>query len=260
VLLLLEGRGHHVTTVTDGRQAVARAIEGAYDVILMDVQMPEMSGFEATAAIRRHERDAGGHTPIVAMTAHAMAGDRERCLAAGMDAYVSKPLRAEELLGTIDRMGGRVGADEARADGPPRALARANLAPAHGEAPGAEVVGASGPPIDRHALLASVGGDERLLREVVSVFLTDAPKQVAALDAAVRSRDAAAIASSAHALKGSAGLFSKAGAYDAARALEQAARQGDLTGVDVAGEDVKREVARLEHALRALLNLSNLDR
>src|SRR5215218_5298958 len=106
VLLLLEGRGHRVTVVNDGRQAVSKATERVYDLILMDVQMPEMGGFEATAAIRRHERDVGGHTPIVAMTAHAMAGDRERCLAAGMDAYVSKPLRAEELLGTIDRVGG----------------------------------------------------------------------------------------------------------------------------------------------------------
>jgi PAS domain S-box-containing protein len=254
VLLLLEGRGHQVTTVNDGRQAVAKAIDGAYDVILMDVQMPEMGGFEATAAIRRHEREAGGHTPIVAMTAHAMAGDRERCLAAGMDAYVSKPLRAEELLGTIDRIAGRVDGEEPGTDGS-RAAARANPAPADVQTPGAEVVSGSGPLIDRDALLASVGGNEKLLREVVSVFLTDAPKQVAALDAAVRSRDAAAIASSAHALKGSAGLFSKAGAYDSARALEQAARQEDLTGVEVAGEDVKREVARLEHALRSLLDL-----
>ena len=88
--------------VSDGRQAVAKAAERAYDIILMDVQMPEMRGFEATAAIRQRERGTGAHTPIVAMTAHAMAGDRERCLAAGMDEYVSKPLRAEELLSTIE--------------------------------------------------------------------------------------------------------------------------------------------------------------
>jgi len=255
VLLLLEGRGHRVTMVNDGRQAVSKATERVYDLILMDVQMPEMGGFEATDAIRRHERTAGGHTPIVAMTAHAMAGDRERCLDAGMDAYVSKPIRAEELLGTIDRIGGQSAGEQPGPAETPAAPARASGTPPREGTPGTDAVSASGPLIDREALLASVGGNGTLLREVVSVFLADTPKQVVALDAAVRSRDAAAIASSAHALKGSAGLFSKAGAYDAARALEQAARQGDLTGVEVASEDVKREVMRLEDALRALLNL-----
>ena len=128
VLLLLEGRGHRVTMVNDGRQAVSKATERVYDLILMDVQMPEMGGFEATAAIRRHERDAGGHTPIVAMTAHAMAGDRERCLAAGMDAYVSKPLRAEELLGhdRSDRRARAAGEEP----GPDRSASRRRRAPA----------------------------------------------------------------------------------------------------------------------------------
>ena len=198
---------------------------------------------------------AGGHTPIVAMTAHAMAGDRERCLAVGMDAYVSKPLRAEELLGTIDRIAGQSGPEEPGGDGARGAEACATAAPPRTGTGEPGVVSASGSLIDRDALVASVGGNETLLREVVSVFLTDTPKQVAALEAAVLSRDAAAIASSAHALKGSAGLFSKAGAYDAARVLEQAARQGDLTGVEIACENVKREVSRLEDGLRSLLDL-----
>ena len=108
-------------------------------------------------------------------------------------------------------------------------------------------------PIDRTALLASVGGNETLLREVVAVFLEDTPKQMAALETAVRAHNAQAIAAAAHALKGSAGLFSKAGAYDAARRLEQAARQGDLTGIATASEEVKRQVAALEEGLRRLL-------
>ena len=91
-----------MTLVPNGREAVARRPTRSFDVILMDVQMPEMDGFEATAAIRQRERDTGAHIPIVAMTAHAMAGDRERCLAEGMDAYVSKPLRPDDLLATID--------------------------------------------------------------------------------------------------------------------------------------------------------------
>src|SRR6476646_5822605 len=88
VVTLLTQRGHHIITALDGRQAVERSAAEALDLILMDVQMPEMSGIEATEAIRERERRDGGHVPIIAMTAHAMAGDRERCLSAGMDDYV----------------------------------------------------------------------------------------------------------------------------------------------------------------------------
>jgi two-component system sensor histidine kinase/response regulator len=98
---LLKRDGHRVTIVGDGRAAVAAAGAERLDAILMDVQMPEMSGFEATAAIRAHERAAGGHTRIIAMTAHAMQGDRERCLAAGMDDYISKPISVSDLRRVI---------------------------------------------------------------------------------------------------------------------------------------------------------------
>ncbi len=97
----LEKRGHTIMVTCDGREAVAAWERKAVDIILMDVQMPVMDGFAATAAIRPREKATGGHVPIVALTAHAMTGDRERCLAAGMDAYVSKPLQVEELLKVI---------------------------------------------------------------------------------------------------------------------------------------------------------------
>ncbi|TMA36390.1 MAG: response regulator, partial [Deltaproteobacteria bacterium] len=101
---LLEKRGHTVVAVEDGRQAL-RALDGErFDVALMDVQMPEMDGFEATAAVRARERVEGGHLPIVALTAYAMKGDRERCLEAGMDAYVAKPVNADELFATLERL------------------------------------------------------------------------------------------------------------------------------------------------------------
>jgi len=101
---LLEKRGHTVVAVEDGRQAL-RALDGErFDIALMDVQMPEMDGFEATAAVRARERVEGGHLPIVALTAYAMKGDRERCLEAGMDAYVAKPVNAEELFATLERL------------------------------------------------------------------------------------------------------------------------------------------------------------
>jgi CheY-like chemotaxis protein len=102
---MLAKRGHHVTVVDDGRQAVEAALTGTFDLVLMDVQMPEMSGFEATAAIRSHERGTRQHLPIVAMTAHAMSGDRQRCLDAGMDDYLTKPITIRALIDVVERFG-----------------------------------------------------------------------------------------------------------------------------------------------------------
>ncbi len=103
---VLEKQGHHVTQAWDGRQALAALDQAHFDVVLMDVQMPEMDGFEATAAIRERERDTGRHLPIIAMTAHAMEGDRERCLAAGMDSYISKPIKVPELIELLEKVAG----------------------------------------------------------------------------------------------------------------------------------------------------------
>jgi CheY-like chemotaxis protein len=100
---LLTRRGHLVTVVGNGRAAVDAVAHGEFDVVLMDVQMPEMDGFEATAAIRERERDTGRRVRIVAMTAHAMSGDRERCLAAGMDGYLSKPIDQRTLYEAVER-------------------------------------------------------------------------------------------------------------------------------------------------------------
>ena len=101
---LLEKQGHKVTLAMNGKEALALLDQQAYDLVLMDVQMPELDGFEATAVIRGKEKSTGAHQLIVAMTAHAMKGDRDRCLAAGMDGYISKPVRIEELLRTIDEV------------------------------------------------------------------------------------------------------------------------------------------------------------
>jgi two-component system, sensor histidine kinase and response regulator len=232
VVALLRGHGHRVVTVADGRQAAAKAAESSFDLILMDVQMPEMDGFEATAAIREQERARGRQTPIVAMTAHAMAGDRERCLAGGMDAYVSKPLRVAQLLATIDSV-------TERGTAPPP------------DVPGRTAV-AGAAAIDREALLASFGDDTKLVREVIRVFLADSPKQLGVLARAVARRDASAIASAAHAIKGSVGLFSTGAAYEAAQQLEQMARGGELGVIESAHDVLTREVLRLEQGLRQL--------
>ena len=100
---VLEKHGHQVTVAANGRQALAALDRAGFDVVLMDVQMPEMDGFECTAAIRGHERVTGNHLPIIAMTAHAMPGDRERCIAAGMDSYIAKPIKAAELIELLEK-------------------------------------------------------------------------------------------------------------------------------------------------------------
>jgi two-component system, sensor histidine kinase and response regulator len=101
---LLGKHGHQVVVVGTGREALAALAQQSFDLVLMDVQMPEMDGFEATAAIRAQERASGGHLPIIALTAHAMKGDHERCLAAGMDGYMAKPIKANELYAALDQL------------------------------------------------------------------------------------------------------------------------------------------------------------
>jgi CheY-like chemotaxis protein len=211
----------------------------------MDVQMPEMDGFEATAAIRQRERTTGMHIPIVAMTAHAMTGDRERCLAEGMDAYVSKPLRPDDLLATIDGLFAPGSGDGRMAAG--------------GDNTGGAYTGGDSPAervrreVDGPALLADFGHNPTLLAEVIRMFLSDAPGQMAALRVATESADPGSIAAAAHALKGSVGLFSKGAAYEAARTLEQMAGAGALTGIEAYYTRIRDELSRVCADLETLL-------
>ncbi|MBW3631186.1 MAG: response regulator, partial [Gemmatimonadetes bacterium] len=179
---LLESRGHTVEVANNGVEAVAAFERGGFDLVLMDVQMPEMDGFEATAAIRGRERAAGGHIPIVAVTAHAMKGDRERCIAAGMDDYLSKPIRAEELYATVSRA-------ISAGDGAPAPTTSPE--PADGtEAAEPESTGGA---LDWSGAVQRVGGDESMLRELAGVFITEAEKLMAQASAAIDSADAAEV-------------------------------------------------------------------
>jgi CheY-like chemotaxis protein len=227
---MLEKRGHSVVVVPNGREAVSVLAARSFDIVLMDVQMPEMGGFEATAAIRERERTTGTHLPIVAMTAHAMKGDREACLEAGMDAYVAKPLRMEEVFETIYRLVGMPIGREA----PTRAH-------------GADW-------IDEESLLAGLDHDRGLLREIVEIFLHDAPRMQAAVSLAVRTRDAAALAEAAHALKGAVGMFTTTAPYQTARALEIIARKGDLDGAESTRAALDGEIAELTKRLVKLVD------
>ncbi|HEY1303902.1 MAG TPA: response regulator [Vicinamibacterales bacterium] len=231
IAALLDQRGHQVTIVTNGRQAVERARQESFDLVLMDVQMPELSGLEATEAIRASERETGRHLPIVALTARAMAGDREQCIAAGMDAYLSKPVRAEELFAAIDSLIGIPANDIAAA---------AAAAPGHATS------------IDSAALLAGFGGRSDLAVQVIDVFFVDATGMLTRLKEAARAGNLTEVAAAAHAIKGSVGLFSQGHAYEQARALEHQARAGDGKDVDRMSEDLESSVSTVIAELRTL--------
>ena len=224
-LKLLEKRGHTVSVANNGREALElleRARWEGFDVVLMDVQMPEMDGLEATTSIRAREKTTGRHLPIIAMTAHAMKGDRERCLEAGMDGYVSKPVRAADLLEEIDKQ-----------------VRRANQ-------PTLRVV------LDRAALLERLEGDAELLAEIVGVFLEDCPRLVASIREAVARGDARLLERAAHTLKGSVGNFGVSAAAAAALRLEQMGRQGELAQAGEACAALDREIERLKPILAGL--------
>jgi PAS domain S-box-containing protein len=229
VAALLKQNGHRVSIVGNGQLAADRAASDAFDLILMDVQMPDMSGLEATAVIRERERTTGRHTPIIALTARAMAGDREQCLAAGMDAYVSKPLRSEDLFSAMDAVTGQT-----------TAILRST--PEAGDV------------LDRDSLLAGFGGRTDLLKQVVDVFLEDAPEMMARIKEALKTGNGAEVAAASHALKGSVGLFSQGQAYEEARHLEQLGRSGDLTGSEAICAGLDASVSKLMTDLRTLIS------
>jgi PAS domain S-box-containing protein len=215
---VLEKDGHRVTVAANGRIALDLSAERPFDVILMDLQMPEMGGLEATAAVRAREAGTGRRQPIVAMTAHAMKGDAERCLAAGMDGYVSKPVRFEELArviaGVVPDAGG---ADPAPDRPPPPPPAPAERGP---------------PAVDRAVALRCTAGDEDLLRELAELFLRECPRQVEELGRAIGRADAPGVRRAAHTIKGAVGNFGARPAAHLADRLEALARDGSLARAD----------------------------
>jgi len=232
---LLESRGHEVKVVGDGQEAIEALGESEFDLVLMDIQMPRLDGIDATRSIRAGEQWTGKHVPIVAITAHAMAGDRERFLEAGMDAYVPKPLDARVLFETIGRLLGD-GGSEPESQTPE-------------EAPSEETLSEETPVIDRAAVLEKLGGDEELLAEIIELYLDDAPKVLDSIRAAFATEDVEGVWKAAHRLKGSVGSLSADPAFQAAKHLEEVGRKGDLAAAVQAFEALEREAERLAEEL-----------
>jgi CheY-like chemotaxis protein len=203
--------------------------------------MPEMDGFEATAFIREQEEESGGHIPLIAITAHAMRGDRERCLQAGFDGYVSKPVQFKELFDTIDRLA------------PNNAGSAQRRTPIPGGAP-AEAPTEAGIGFDERVALERTGGDRDLLKELIAVFLHEIPSWMQTLRAALERRDAASLRLTAHAVKGAVDSCGASSAFDAAMLLERIAATGDLGGAPVALAVLERRIERARAELVAYLS------
>ena len=233
VTTLLRKRGHQVTAVDNGLEAVEAiqsAADAPFDVVLMDLQMPEMGGLEATQAIREQEAGGTGRVPLIALTAHAMQGDRERCLDAGMDGYLSKPIDVDELIATVERFG----------DGVPAVV------------PEAAAPEAAAPTVfDERAALAYSGGDRQLLKDVIKLFRSDYPTSLRRIDRALRRRDHEALRLAAHGLKGAIATVGSSAGRQAAAELEQTARSQSFEAAEQAYARLREEIGRLEEAFAA---------
>jgi CheY-like chemotaxis protein len=212
---ILAKLGHSLVIANNGLEAIEQLKQQAFDLVLMDVQMPEMDGILATKVIREHEKSTHDHIPIIAMTAHAMTGDRDRCLAAGMDGFVTKPITPEEVdaailaaLNDTSKIDRDMGADE------------------HQE----KATEGSELPWDPSTTLEQLGGDETLLQEVIDIFLEEAPKHLAALRVAVEQGIAETVETTAHTLKGEFGYLCVPGISQRASQIEEMGRSNDIRG------------------------------
>ena len=232
---ILARHGHQLTIANNGLEAVTAYQAERFDVILMDVQMPVMDGFSATAAIRELEKVDGTKTPIVAMTAHALKGDRERCLAAGMDDYLSKPIRSKQLAAIL----GTLMPNENCPETSPSSI-RSESLPVDSL-------------IDWPTALEGVDGDREFLKRVVEVFLEESQRLLQDLKSAVQAQDTARICSRGHSLKGAmlgVGAFTTA---ELAQSLEMGAGDGSLQSMTETLQELEQKYGRITTELREFL-------
>jgi len=225
---LLEQLGHTVVLCDDGRAAIAAIEAERPDLVLMDVQMPDMDGLAATAAIREREaaRPGARRLPIMALTAFAMKGDRERCLAAGMDDYLTKPIRRDQLAAVLARLAV--------------------------EAPSRPEADEPGPALDEAAALAYAADDRQLLGELLGIFLADYPGYLQALRDAVAGADPAALVRAAHKLSGTLRVLGAAAATALVGQLEALGREGRLEGAAPLLARFEPELERVRSAAEAI--------
>lgn len=263
---VLARSGHTVAFANNGLEAVEAAAKKRYDVVLMDVQMPLLDGYEATGRIRERETVTGDHLPIIALTAHAMQGDGDKCLAAGMDAYVTKPIQVATLLSTIAHMLDKFGyQDRPNTPGPAAEPAPPVACPATPQMdlpasnePTATVSPAQATPttryeFDRKGLLERVSDDRGTLAVLADVFRSELPRQLAEIDAAISSRDEGFLKLAAHSCKGTAANFGGTTAAEIAGRIEALAGTGDFASAAALTPELSEALNNLVAQLDAVL-------
>jgi two-component system, sensor histidine kinase and response regulator len=231
---LLEQGGHRVTVVGDGQAALDELAVRPYDLALVDLQMPQVDGITVAWQVRQREKKTGGYVPLVAVTAHAMKGDRERCLRSGFDGYITKPIRIDELHHIIDNI---VPASYGKTAPPSRTFRTFGG------------IDEEGVGFDREVLLSRAGHDMELAGELVTIFLDELPGWIAEMRQAVVDDDAARLQRVAHTLKGAVGNFGATAAVDLALILERMGRDGDLSDATPVAEELATELCRVEPKL-----------
>jgi len=234
---MLKALGCRADVATDGRRGAQMAASGRYDLVLMDLQMPLMDGFEASRQIR--DSGTAAHVRVVALTANATVDDRERCVAAGMDGFLTKPIRREELARVVAG-GGRLAPAE-----PPAPTSPAPPAPAAS----AGSVRVLDHVLDREGVLERVGGDPETLVELVGIFTKDSARLLERAVRAVSRRDMGEVRREAHTLKGAVGTVGGIAGFDAWKALEDAAKASDQVGVEKSLAIAIAATERLREAL-----------
>ena len=233
---MLEKMGHSIVVAANGIEALSLLAEQTFDLVLMDIQMPEMDGLTATQKIREGEAQGRSHIPIIAVTAHAMAGDRERCIDVGMDGYITKPLNAQGLKETI----------AAVIHGGPATPAECT------ETPEQDAAQDSAPAWDIAESLERLGGDEKLLNEVVEIFLSEGSEQVASLRQAIANGDSVGIERTAHSLKGELGYLGISLVSQQASELEGMGRRRDLNKSAELFAEFDTEMSAILNSMRSI--------
>ncbi len=232
---LLKTRGHQVTLATNGKEAVEAVETHDFDLILMDIQMPEMDGYEATRRIRELSKGSAA-TPIVAMTAHAMKGDQEKCIEAGMDDYVPKPIKPEMLFSVIERV-----------------TRGAQKEPSNAALPTEKAAAFVPRTFDLSQAMETVLNDEEIFREITDIFLQDLPENLEKIGQGVEEKDAYALERSAHSLKGAVGNFGASRAYEVARRLEVLGKENKMEMAADEFSRLKQCIGDLTHELKLVL-------
>jgi PAS domain S-box-containing protein len=228
IMRLLEKHGYHAGLVENGAQVLEALSRHPFDLVLMDIQMPEMDGFESTREIRKLEEQTGNHIPIIAMTAFAIEGDRERCLEAGMDEYVSKPISSQKLFGAIESL------LPPKSQKPPKSKSKEEI-------------------LNRQSMLKAFEDDRDLFKELVEIFISDYPAMLTALHDAVKNKDAETLNRTAHSLKGMLRNFQAEAAADTAFELEKRGKEKRLEDIDALIGALEEQIAAVERNLKSLV-------